>query len=80
MLSQHYLFTHRDCQSRLLPLPLTGQSSWVRTLEELNAEIASPNSTSLSAVRNIDVLAIIDRIEKYADSKNRQPSAAHIDP
>jgi len=68
---QHYLHTDRENISRLLPYSRQPSSSWRSALNQLAADIYGPNTTAISGMKNIDVLSIIDQIEKHASQRNQ---------
>jgi len=68
---QHYLHTDQGNISRLLPHNRQPISSWTSALNQLTADICGPNTTEISGMKNIDVLSLIDQIEKYASQRNQ---------
>lgn len=67
---QHYLHTDRENISRLLPNKRPSSSAWTSALNQLTADICKPNTTEISGMRNIDVLSLIDQIERHESKRN----------
>jgi predicted dehydrogenase len=67
---QHYLHTDRENTSRLLQHNRQPSSSWTSALNQLTVDIDGKNTTEISGIKNIDVLSIIDQIERHESKRN----------